>query len=84
MEKNHKKSIIFISIFVIGLIILMKSINLGEKEVSNIVSISGGSVDTAIYLIYLEKSIEKYRLIGSILSVLGGLGIIINKSVKSI
>ena len=76
MEKSNLKSIIFGVIFVIGLIILMDSINLGNHEISNIMKANGGSMDTAKYLIYLEQSIIKYRFVGSILSILGGLGVL--------
>jgi len=37
---------------------------------------SGGSMDTNKYLIYLEQSIINYRFLGSILSILGGLGVL--------
>lgn len=47
----------------------------------NIMNAHGGSMDTNNYLIYLEQSITKYRFIGSIVSILGGLGIL--KSLKT-
>ena len=40
-------------------------------------------MDTNKYLIYLEQSIINYRIIGSILSLLGGLGVLITTNVKS-
>lgn len=83
MGKNKLKSIIFGTVLIIGLIIIMKSINLGKNEVSNIVVLNGGSMDTNTYLIYLEQSIAKYRFVGAILSILGGLGILINTSGRS-
>lgn len=76
MQKINLKSIIFGGIFVLGLIILMNSINLGGHEISNIMKANGGSMDTNKYLIYLEQSIIKYRFVGSILSILGGLGVL--------
>lgn len=78
MRKSNIILIVFGIIFVVGIIILMKSINLGNDEVSNIMNAQGGSMDTNTYLIYLEQSITKYRFIGSILSILGGLGILKN------
>lgn len=75
MEKNKIKLIIFGAIFVAGIIILMNSINLG-KEVPNIMRDNGVFMDTNAYLIYLEQSITQYRFTGSILSILGGLGIL--------
>ena len=57
MKKNNLKLIIFGVIFVVGIILLMNNINLGDNEVSKIMKSHGGSMDTNIYLIYLEQSI---------------------------
>lgn len=77
------KILIFGAAFVIGFIILLSSINLGEHEMSNIMKAHGGSMDTNKYLIYFEQSIIKYRILGSILSLLGGIGIITTTYSKS-
>lgn len=82
VEKDSKKNrllgrlLIFGAVFVMGIIILMSSINLGDNEMSNIMKAHGGSMDTKKYVIYLEQCITKYRILGSILSLLGGLGVI--------
>lgn len=81
MNKNNRILIIFGVIFVIGMIILMNSINLGDNELMSIMSAHGGSMDTNNYLIYLEQSIRKYKLIGLIVSILGVFGIL--KSIKT-
>ena len=62
MKRNNLKSIILIfgAVFILGLIILMNSINLGDHEVSNIVKVNGGSMDSNTILIYLEQSITKF------------------------
>ncbi|ADL06656.1 hypothetical protein [Lacrimispora saccharolytica] len=65
-------------VFVIGIVILLGSIKLGTINMSSIMQINGGSMDTNVYLIYLEQSIIKFRFLGSILSLLGGLGVIKN------
>lgn len=83
MEKSYLKTIIFSVFFVIGMIILINSITLGNHDVSGTMKAHGGSMDTNTYLIYLEQCIIKYRFIGSILSVLGGLGLILNSNTKS-
>jgi len=77
------KFLIFGAVFVIGFIILMSSINLGDHEMSNIMKAHGGNMDTNKYLIYLEQSIIKYRALGSILSLLGGIGILTTINSKS-
>ncbi|MDD2554153.1 MAG: hypothetical protein PHP51_06245 [Desulfotomaculaceae bacterium] len=76
MQNSHLKLIIFGVIFVIGLIILMNSINLSNHEISNIMKANYGSMDTDKYLIYLEQSIMKHRVVGSIIAIMGGLGIL--------
>jgi hypothetical protein len=83
MGKKNLKSMIFGVVLVIGLIILMNSINLGNHEMSNIMNANGGSMDSNKYMIYLEQSIINYRFAGSILSILGGLGLLISINVKS-
>lgn len=78
MRKSNLIIIFFIIIFLVGIFILMNSVSLGDKEVSRIMHDYGGSMDTNSYVIYLEQSITKYKSIGSILSILGGLGAIKN------
>ena len=78
MEKNKLLFVIFGTVFAVGIIILMDSINLGQSEASRVIQANGGSMDTGTYLVYFEHSITKYRFLGSILSVLGGLGILKN------
>src|SRR5665648_1199434 len=82
MGKKGLRLLIFSIIFILGIVILMYSIRLGENELSGIMKAHGGSMDTNTYLIYLEQSITKYRYIGSILSILGGLGVLNITDVK--
>jgi hypothetical protein len=76
------RTLVFGAIFVIGIIILMNSIKLADTEIANIMKANGGNMDTSSYLIYLEQSIIKFRTVGCILSVLGGLGVLINTRIK--
>lgn len=73
-----RKLLIFGAVFLIGIIILMSSISLADIDISRIMEANGGSMDTNKYIIYLEQSAIKYRTLGSILSALGGLGVLIN------
>ena len=85
VSKNSRllgKLLIFGVVFVIGIIILMNSINLGDNEMSNIMNAHGGRMDTNAYMIYLEQSIIKYRIVGSILSLLGGIGVVLTINTK--
>lgn len=89
VEKDSKinpfivKLLIFSAVFVIGIIILISSTNLGDYEVSNIMKAHGGSMDTNQHILYLEQSIIKYRTLGSILSLLGGLGALLTVNNKA-
>ncbi|MBK1813223.1 hypothetical protein JHL18_21610 [Clostridium sp. YIM B02505] len=74
--------LIFGAIFVIGIIILMNNTKLADSDMTNIMKDHGGSMDTSYYLIYLEQSIIKYRTLGCILSVLGGLGVLVNTRIR--
>lgn len=62
--------------FTIGMILLQNCVKYGEQYVHNLMY--GGGMDTNQYLIYLGKSIDKYKIMGIILSILGGVGIIID------
>lgn len=77
------KLFIFGVVSVVGIIILIRSINLADNEITNIMHAHGGSMDTNMYIIFLEQSIINYRTLGSILSILGGLGLLINTRNKS-
>lgn len=78
VNKNSNNLILalFGAIFIIGIAILIGSTELGANNMSGFMQMNGGSMDTNIYLIYLEQSIIKFRFLGSILSILGGLGLI--------
>lgn len=73
---KNKTLVWFGIVFFIGLLILLSSIKLGTINTSMIMRSNGDIMDTNVYLIYLEQSITKFRFIGSILSLLGGLGVI--------
>jgi len=81
--RNNLRLIISAAVLIIGIIVLMNSINLGNQEVSNILKAHGGGMDTAKYHIYLEQSIIKYRFTGAILSLLGGFGMLLTTNGKS-
>lgn len=76
------RTLIFGAIFVIGIIILISSTSLADTEMAIIMKAHGGSMDTSYYLIYLEQSIIKYRTLGCVLSILGGLGVLINTRIS--
>jgi len=74
--KKNWRLLLFIVTFIIGIILLQNCVKYGEQYVHNLMY--GGSMDTNQYLIYLGKSIDKCKTMGIILSILGGIGIIID------
>lgn len=80
MKQKYLKPIISIFIFFIGIIILLNSITLSQNNITHIMAANGGSMDTNIYLIYLEQSISTYKFLGIVLMLIGGFGVIMNKS----
>ncbi len=79
MGRKHWRSLIYVIVLIIGLMILMNSLNWGSNEASNIMRFSYfGSMDTNTYSIYLAQAITKYRVLGAVLSILGGFGALLN------
>ncbi|AXU79879.1 TPA: hypothetical protein ACHTFF_000605 [Clostridioides difficile] len=82
IENKDIKLTICIFAFVIGIIVLFCCIGLGQFNMDCIIKQNGGSIATEQYNIYLEQSISQYRNFGSILALLGGIGILFDKSVR--
>ena len=68
--------IISLILFVAGLIMIFGSVNWGSEAASAFVNSHGGSIDTSEFTIVLRDSISVYRWAGSILSIIGGLGLV--------
>lgn len=58
-------------IFIVGVLILMNSVNIAKSE------------NVGDIVVNLEQSIINYRFLGSIVAILGGLGMIKNIDIKS-
>lgn len=82
MENKNFKLTICIFAFVIGIVVLFCCIGLGEFSAENIIKQNGGTMDTSQYNIYLDQSISQYRNLGSILALLGGIGILFDKDIR--
>jgi len=74
-------SVIFVIVSVIGAVVILNSVLWGRNAANSILSASG-SMNTTKYLVFLEKSIFSYQLLGAVLFILGGLGFI--KTMKSL
>jgi len=82
MVKKYLKSIFFWALFILGILILSKSVNLAYREIANFMSDSGIGLNKDLYVLFLEQCIKKNILIGLILSILGGFGGLINMNKK--
>lgn len=67
-------------LFVAGLFVMFGSVRWGSEAANAYLRSQGGGMDTAQFTIILQEYISLYRWIGSILSVIGGLGFV--KSVE--
>jgi hypothetical protein len=82
MIKKYLKPIFFWALFILGILILSRSVNLAYREIANFMSDSGIGLNKDLYVLFLEQCIKKNILIGLILSILGGFGGLINMNKK--
>lgn len=75
---------IFIIVLIIGIVMLINCVKYGQHDMHKLLDSNGGSMNTDQYLICLRKSIDKYTIIGTILSIFGGLGILQTASMLKI
>jgi len=68
--------VISLVLFVIGLFIIFSSVGWGSEAANAYLSSRGGSMDTTQFTMILQEYINTYRWIGSILSVISGLGFV--------
>ena len=74
-----------ISLAIIGIVILFNSIELGRGVMVEMMAQNGGSMNTDTYHIYLQAAISNFRILGTILTILGGAGCLLylNKNCSS-
>ena len=68
--------IVSLALFVIGLIVVADSVSWGSAAANAFLRSQGGSMDTVQFTSILQGYIHAFRTIGSILSFLGGVGIL--------
>ena len=68
--------IISLMLFVVGMFILFSSVAWGQGAANSYLRSQGGGMDGAQFMIVLQEFINTYRWIGSILSLIGGVGFI--------
>lgn len=82
MVKKYLKPIFFWALFILGILILSRSVKLAYREIANFMIDRGIGLNKDLYTLFLEQCIKKNILIGLILSILGGFGGLINMNKK--
>ena len=73
--RKKQAYIIFLVVLIVGLVLTLNSIWLGQEHVSSIMQQrQGGGMDTNSYVVYLQESIRIFNGLGLILILIGGLG----------
>lgn len=75
LMRKKQAYIIFLVVLIVGLVLTLNSIWLGQEHVSSIMQQrQGGGMDTNSYVVYLQESIRIFNGLGLILILIGGLG----------
>ncbi|WP_367670326.1 hypothetical protein [Thermoanaerobacter sp.] len=59
MIKKYLKPIFFWALFILGILILSRSVNLAYREIANFMSDSGIGLNKDLYILFLEQCIKK-------------------------
>lgn len=71
-------SLITLVLFISGLTMIFKSTDLGQSKGFSAMQANGGSMDTQRYYGIINSTSENYRSAGAIISLVGGLGMILS------
>ena len=79
LMRKKQAYIIFLVVLIVGLVLTLNSIWLGQEHASSIIQrqgggMQGGGIDTNSYVVYLQESIRIFNGLGLILILIGGLG----------
>ena len=75
MNRNSS-FILSLVVFSGGLLLMINSVGWGSQAANNYLLSQGGGMDTGQYMIVMQESIQSYRWVGVVLSLLGGFGIL--------
>ncbi len=80
MKKNYVLcSLIIMSIlFIGGLVMLFSSTTVGQSAGARVMRENGGFIDTQKYYSIIDSTTQNYRTGGMVISLVGGLGILIS------
>ena len=68
--------ILSLVLFVVGLFVIFNSVSWGSGAANAYLQSQGGGMDTGQFMIVVQESINTYRWIGIVLSVISGLGFV--------
>ena len=75
MKKNKVLTVVCCLIFLVGIIIILKSVSLGNAELNRY---NGNDIiDATTNLVRLEQFIINFRSIGAMISILSGVGLLL-------
>ncbi len=69
---------VMVIIFVIGIILILSSADIGQGFGNDAMRRNGGSMDTSSYERIIEANTANFRVVGILLSTLGGIGILLS------
>ena len=70
--------VIMWALFIGGLIMIFNSTSVGNGKGQSAIQANGGSMDTQQYLSIINSTIENYRTAGAVISLVGGLGVLLS------
>ncbi|HEX5838012.1 MAG TPA: hypothetical protein VFY26_09275 [Anaerolineales bacterium] len=73
MNRNSS-SILALVVLAGGLVLMINSVGLGSQAANNYLLSQGGGMDSGQFMIVMQESIQTYRWVGVVLSLLGGFG----------
>ena len=68
--------IVAMVLLAVGLVLIVNSVGWGSQAANTYLQSQGGGMDGAQFAIVLQESIQTYRWVGVVLSLLGGLGVL--------
>lgn len=69
--------IIMLTLFVSGFVLILRSTSMGQSYGQKVIHANGGSMDTEQYYGVINHSTENYRIVGILISMVGGVGILL-------
>lgn len=78
MKKYFARTMFVIAgaMFVVGIAFILSATSRGQNKGDDAIWANGGSLETSKYNLVVESSIKNYRTLGTVLSLVGGFGLV--------